>query len=36
LGEEIDVDFVHGSKVFHIGEVDIVLDNLLERTPREF
>lgn len=30
LGEEIDVHFVHGSEIFHVGEVDIVLDDLLE------
>jgi hypothetical protein len=30
LGEEIDVHFVHGSEIFHVGEVDIVLDHLLE------
>jgi hypothetical protein len=31
LRQEIDVDFVHRSKVLHVGEVDIVLDDLLQR-----
>jgi hypothetical protein len=31
LRQEINVDLVHGSEVLHVGKVDIVLDDLLER-----
>lgn len=30
LGKELDVDLVHGGKVLHVGEVHIVLDDLLQ------
>lgn len=35
LGQELNVHLVHGGKVLHISQVDIVLDNLLERRARE-
>lgn len=35
LRQKINVDLIHGGKVLHIGEVDIVLDNLLERGARQ-
>jgi hypothetical protein len=35
LWQELNVDFVHGGEVFHIGKVDIVLDDLLKRRSRE-
>lgn len=31
LGQEVDVDLVHGGKVLHAGQEDVDLDDLLER-----
>lgn len=31
LRQEINVNFVHGGEVLHVGKVDVVLDDLLER-----
>lgn len=35
LRQEVNVDFVHSSKVLHVGKVDIVLDDLVERGARQ-
>lgn len=35
LGEEVNVDLVHGCEILHVCKVDIVLDHLLKRRPRE-
>lgn len=35
LGKEFNVDLVHGCEILHICEVDIVLDHLFKRRPRE-
>ena len=31
LREEINVHLIHGGEVFHVGEIDVILDDLLER-----
>src|SRR5262245_28397073 len=31
LGQKVNVHLVHGGKVLHVGEVDVVLDDLVER-----
>jgi len=36
LRQEIDVNLIHRSKILHVREVDIVLDDLLERRARQF
>jgi hypothetical protein len=35
LRQEVNVDFVHSSEILHVGKVDIVLDDLLERGAGE-
>lgn len=36
LRQEIDVDLIHRSKILHVREVNVVLDDLLERRARQF
>lgn len=36
LGQEINVHFVHGGEILHIGQIDIVFDNLIERRASQF
>jgi hypothetical protein len=31
LREEINVHLIHGGEVLHVGEIDVILDDLLER-----
>lgn len=35
LRQEIDVDLIHRSKILHVREVDVILDDLLERRVRQ-